>query len=125
MLEHPESLGSNETLSDANLTHKLAMLLALTTANRASEIQGMDLEFMLDKGEEIMFTIPKLTKTMRAGQKPHTVTLVQYEKKRTRRGVLCKSIRQTNTLLENNKGEAQTSSKHHSSSQISSNKHNC
>lgn len=80
VLEHLESLGSNETLSDADLTHKLAMLLALTTASRASEIQGMDLEFMLDKGEE-MFTIPKLTKTMRAGQKPHTVTLVQYEKK--------------------------------------------
>ncbi len=79
VLGHIISLGPNSELSDKHLTHKLAMLLALTTANRASEIQGMDLEYMADKDTHMEFTIQKLTKTRRVGDKPQTITLHQYQ----------------------------------------------
>jgi len=75
VLEYIEQLGPNSELSDKVLTHKLAMLLALTTANRASEIQGLNLEFMKDEGNSMEFVIHKLTKTRRVGQKPMSVVL--------------------------------------------------
>ena len=49
VLRYIDSLGSNAGLSDKLLTHKLTMLLPLTTAGRASEIQGLDLGFMSDR----------------------------------------------------------------------------
>ena len=63
------------------LMHKLAMLLALTTASKAAEIQGLDLGFMSDIGNVIDFTLSKLTKTRRVGQKPYTISLLQLEAK--------------------------------------------
>ena len=48
VLQYLEDLGPNDNLGDKELSHKLAMLLALTTACRASEIQGMTLEFIQD-----------------------------------------------------------------------------
>jgi site-specific recombinase XerD len=79
VLDYIKQLGTNRDLSDKNLAHKLAMLLALTTANRASEIQGLDLEFMSDEEECITFTINKLTKTRRVGGKPQKVTVHQFQ----------------------------------------------
>jgi integrase len=79
VLQYISNLGRNEDLSDTELTHKLAMLLALTTASRVSEIQALNVEFMLDKTTEIVFTLPQHIKTTRVGQKPHTVTLQAYE----------------------------------------------
>lgn len=76
-----EGLGEDGGLSDKMLTYKLAMLIALTTANRASEIQAMNLEFMMDKGDNVVFSLPKITKTMRPGAKPHQVTLWEYAEK--------------------------------------------
>ena len=81
VLDYIESLGPNTELSDKILAHKLAMLLALTTASRASEIQGLDLEFMSDKGNVIDFTLSKVTKTRKVGQRPLTISLVQFEAK--------------------------------------------
>ena len=79
VLDHMRSLGENTMLSDKQLTHKLAMLLALTSANRASEVQGLNLEYMRDKGSYIEFTIHKLTKTRRVGEKPQVITFHRYE----------------------------------------------
>ena len=72
------SLGDNADLDDKTLTHKLAMLLALTTAGRASEIQALDLEYMTDKGDVIQFTLPTLTKSRRQGQECIVVQLHEY-----------------------------------------------
>lgn len=79
VLQHIKNLGPNDTLSDDTLTHKLAMLIALTTASRASEIQAMTLEHMSDKDNEITFTLPQHTKTTKVGQKPHTITLQSFQ----------------------------------------------
>lgn len=79
VLDYIRGLGANKDLSDKDLSHKLAMLLALTTASRASEIQGLDLAFMTDDGSHITFAIAKLTKTRRVGEKPRDIILHQYE----------------------------------------------
>ena len=78
VLAYIKQLGRNSELTDKVLTHKLTMLLALTTANRASEIHGFNLEFMKDEGDSIEFVVHKLTKTRRVGQKPMTVVLTGY-----------------------------------------------
>jgi hypothetical protein len=78
VLDYLVGQGKNETLSDSQLTHKLTMLLALTTASRASEIQALDLEYMMDKTSEVIFTLPQHTKTSKAGQKPQTVSIQAY-----------------------------------------------
>ena len=78
VLRYMMSLGSNNTLEDKILTYKLAMLLALTTASRASDIQAFDLEYMVDKGDVIEFMLPTLTKGRRQGQSFLTVEVHQF-----------------------------------------------
>ena len=79
VLDYINRMGPNAGLGDKALSHKLAMLLALTTASRASEIQGLDLAYMNDRRISIEFTIPTLTKTRRVGGKPTVVVLHEYE----------------------------------------------
>ena len=79
VLTYIKAQGENVDLSDKALTHKLAMLLALTTASRASEVQSLNIDFMIDTGNRIEFSIPTLTKMRQVGSKPLVVTLYQYE----------------------------------------------
>lgn len=51
----------------STLTHKLAMLLALTSANRCLELASLDLRFCSIQSEGARFVIPGLTKTRRTG----------------------------------------------------------
>ena len=81
VLNHLESLGPNESLDDGQLTRKLAMLLALTTAARASDLQALELSHFEDRGDRLVFTIVKLTKTRRPGDKHQEVVLVQYDRR--------------------------------------------
>lgn len=53
------------TLDLPFLTKKLACLLALTTAQRAQTLVNLDISFMTDLGESILFTVPTLMKTSR------------------------------------------------------------
>ena len=46
VLDYLNTLPENGRLSMADLTHKLAMLLALTSASRGSEICKLDIRFM-------------------------------------------------------------------------------
>lgn len=81
VLEFIKSLGMNRHIPDKLLTYKVAMLLALTTACRASELRDMNLEFMTDTlGNQLIFGLPKPTKTTRPGNTTRKITLVQYEK---------------------------------------------
>ena len=78
MLRFIEAQGPNGALDDGQLTRKLAMLLALTTASRASEIQKLNLNYFVDLGDTLEFSIKALTKTRRVGEKPRTIVLHQF-----------------------------------------------
>ena len=69
VLEHIASLGRNENLSLKRLSHKLAVLLALSNASRASELYALDTRYMSRDEGGISFTIAELTKTARPGKK--------------------------------------------------------
>jgi site-specific recombinase XerD len=83
VLEYIQSLGENSHLNDKNLTQKLVMLIALTNVTRAHEIQGLDLKYVEDHGEKIIFHIPGLTKTKRPGNSNKEVILQEYEEEKT------------------------------------------
>ena len=59
--------GRNESLSLKQVTLKLTMLMALTSAGRSSDIHGLDLKFRKFTPQGVEFTIAKLTKTRKSG----------------------------------------------------------
>ena len=63
-----KSLGANSTLSLKVLSQKLAMLLALTSAERSSELAAHDLRFRRFYPEGVVFNLPCLTKSVRSGK---------------------------------------------------------
>lgn len=79
VLRYIHSLGNNEMLSDKMLTHKLATLLPLSTAARASELSALTLEHFADNGNEIIFSIPSLTKTRSQGKQPTKIAVKWFE----------------------------------------------
>lgn len=64
-----EGLGSNEQLSLKQLRKKLAFLLAITSAERGSELIAHDLRFRRFHPEGVSFNLPELTKGVRV-EKP-------------------------------------------------------
>ena len=70
LLAYIKSMGPNVTLTDMLLTLKLAMLLALVSAGRTSELSAFDIRFLADFGDTISFQLAKLTKSRRTGQPP-------------------------------------------------------
>ena len=79
VLQYIKSLGSNESLSDKDLTFKLAMLLALASASRPSELHALDLRYMSDQGDVISFALSKLTKSRKSGSSPLSVTFHVFD----------------------------------------------
>ena len=69
-LGYIKSLGPNSTLSDKMLTLKLAMLLALASAGRTSELSALDIRYMTNTSEDIVLKLAKLTKSRKNGQSP-------------------------------------------------------
>ena len=78
VLRYLESLGSDNQLDDGQLTRKLAMLLAITTASRASELQALHLNLMADKGHFISFTLSTPSKTCKPGRR-RIITVNEYK----------------------------------------------
>lgn len=76
VLDFLEQEGPDSQLDDGQLTRKLAMLLALTSAGRASDLQAMELEYMADKGDKIEFTLVAPTKTSKPW-KPRPIITVK------------------------------------------------
>ena len=70
ILDHIKSLGSNVSLSDKLLTHKLSMLLALASAGRTSELRAFDVRYLSDSEDSMTFRLAKLTKSRKTGQPP-------------------------------------------------------
>jgi len=67
VLAYLSSLPDNENLSFQMLTHKVAMLMALSNADRCSDLAALDLNFRSYRTDGVLFTIPGLTKTRRSG----------------------------------------------------------
>ena len=70
VLHYLDNMPCDDNLN--NLTHKLTMLLALTSASRASEIHQLDLKYMVKTSTFCRFTLAQPTKTQVPG-KPHPV----------------------------------------------------
>ena len=66
-------------MSLRDLSLEVCMLMALTSASRASELHKLKISGMLDKGEEIEFHIAELKKGRKVGDRPLVVRFVQYE----------------------------------------------
>ena len=57
------SLGPTDNLSVSDLTHKLALLLALADADRASDLQALDVRYVTFSPTRARFEVTNLTKT--------------------------------------------------------------
>ena len=67
VLNYIKNLPDNKELSFQLLSHKLAMLMALSNADRCSDLVALDLNFRSFVGNGARFIIPGLTKTRRNG----------------------------------------------------------
>ncbi|XP_046583872.1 uncharacterized protein LOC124291013 [Haliotis rubra] len=81
--------GDNANLSDKLLTGKLAMLLALTSAGRASELQQLDTRYMCIKDDRVTFHLTKRTKTCRPGKTHMVLEFFRFEEDRSSCVVEC------------------------------------
>ena len=70
----------NKSLPNKNLILKLTMLLALTSASRASNIHHLDIPFMSLSEEKVVFNFPKLLKTWKKGRAPPKLEIFAFEK---------------------------------------------
>ena len=60
-------MAPNEALPYKDLTMNLAALMAITNADRASDLQAFDRKFIQKTPEGMLFRVPGLTKTRRSG----------------------------------------------------------
>lgn len=68
------NLPDGKDLTLKQLSHKVTMLMSLTSAGRSSEICKLDTKFMNVEQEKIVFTITELTKTRKVSDKPLQMT---------------------------------------------------
>ena len=67
VVKHIQDDPPTSNLSLKELSKRMVTLLALCNANRASEIKAFNIRFKRQVGEDVVFTIPGLTKTRRSG----------------------------------------------------------
>ena len=72
-------MGPNDRLLVRDLAMKLAMLVALVTAGRSSDLAMLDTSLMVRKGDGFTFFIQELGKTRRVGQAPPRVEITRFE----------------------------------------------
>ena len=72
-------LGSNAKLSRKELTHKLAMLMALVSACRGSELHKLKPPIMAENTDEVTFHIAGLTKSKRPSNPHVSLVFHKYE----------------------------------------------
>ena len=75
-----KKLGKNEDLSLKDLSGKLALLMALVSANRTSELQALDLRFRVYTPEGVRFKLASLTKKRKAGAPVRECFYVSFTK---------------------------------------------
>ena len=67
VLSYLKDLPDNESLPFQLLSHKVAMLMALSNADRCSDLAALDLRYRFSQPNGEKFIIPGLTKTRRTG----------------------------------------------------------
>ena len=72
------NMSVNSQLSEKNVTCKLTVLLALSSALRASSIQHLNINFMVKTKPCCKFYFNKLHKSWRKGKGPPAVTYQEY-----------------------------------------------
>ena len=72
------NMSVNSQLSEKNLTCKLTVLLALSSALRASSIQHLNINFIAKTNSCYKFYFNKLHKNWRRGKAPPVVTYQEY-----------------------------------------------
>jgi len=70
VLEYLTGLGNNSSLSLKTLSGKLALLMALVTASRTSELHALDLRYRVFRPEGVLFKLASLTKKRQVGAAP-------------------------------------------------------
>ena len=103
--------GNNE-LSLKELSGKLALLMALVSANRTSELQALDLRFRSYTPEGVLFKLASLTKKRRVGA--HSKTASLQPTPRTAASVWCTVYVNMKRLHRNTGTYRQTSQLHYS-----------
>lgn len=78
VLKTVKAWGPNTGLSLKKLSLKTTMLMALSSASRVSELASLDISYRQDKGSEILFSIPGLTKGRRVGQPALAVSFKEF-----------------------------------------------
>ena len=68
VLKHLQAIAPMEDLTLAMLTKKLTTLLALLTAQQCQTLKSLDLDFMQETENQVVFTIREKLKTTRAGK---------------------------------------------------------
>ena len=71
-------MSDNLQLSDKDLTHKLTVLMALSSASRASSLQQLNIKFMARNEISYKFYFHKLHKSWRRGKVPPTFSYQAY-----------------------------------------------
>lgn len=80
VLKFLNSLPCNDELSLKDLTHKLAILIALVSADRGQSISFLDLNYLKIFPTKAVFVINQLTKTSRPGKPAKRIILPAYTK---------------------------------------------
>ena len=68
----------NKKLTDRQLTLKVTILLALTSASRTGGLHNLDIRFMAKTENKYSFTFNKLSKSRKQGKKPPVVEFCVY-----------------------------------------------
>ena len=68
----------NSQLPDKDLTHKLTVLMALSSASRASSLQHLNIKFMARNEMSYKFYFHELYKSWRRGKAPRTISYQAY-----------------------------------------------
>ena len=67
-------MSDNSQLSDKETTHKLTVLMALSSASRASSLQHLNIKFMARSDMSYKFYFHKLHKSWRRSKAPPTIS---------------------------------------------------
>ena len=78
MIRHISALGENSNLSLKQLSHKLAILMALVWANRVSELCALDLHFRQYRPDGVHFELPSLGKKRTVGAPPRQIVFGSF-----------------------------------------------
>ena len=78
VLSYLKSFGGSPQLSDKMLTYKTTMLMALTSASRASALHHLDMRFMVICENHCMFNFRQLHKSWRKGAPPPSLKFYSY-----------------------------------------------